>query len=123
PVGSGCVAFFFFQAEDGIRDRNVTGVQTCALPISAVVVLLMRRLRAPEPGWALGWLGLEATAHALIVRPSLALAHALARFDDQVVDRSLNALAGVVPVFARGAARVDYEGIDRGVEVIAGAVP
>src|SRR5437868_15386137 len=24
---------FFFQAEDGVRDRNVTGVQTCALPI------------------------------------------------------------------------------------------
>src|SRR6266704_4170663 len=29
------VFFFFFQAEDGIRDRNVTGVQTCALPIFA----------------------------------------------------------------------------------------
>src|SRR6266540_5311933 len=28
--------FFFFQAEDGIRDRDVTGVQTCALPISAL---------------------------------------------------------------------------------------
>src|SRR5699024_1622098 len=28
--------FFFFQAEDGIRDRNVTGVQTCALPISYI---------------------------------------------------------------------------------------
>src|SRR5699024_11344519 len=27
------VIFFFYQAEDGIRDRNVTGVQTCALPI------------------------------------------------------------------------------------------
>src|SRR5699024_12223475 len=27
------LCFFFFQAEDGIRDRNVTGVQTCALPI------------------------------------------------------------------------------------------
>src|SRR5699024_11618528 len=27
-------SFFFFQAEDGIRDRNVTGVQTCTLPIS-----------------------------------------------------------------------------------------
>src|SRR5437773_11343447 len=27
--------FFFFQAEDGIRDRDVTGVQTCALPIFA----------------------------------------------------------------------------------------
>src|SRR2546430_5820154 len=30
--------FFFFQAEDGIRDLTVTGVQTCALPISAVDV-------------------------------------------------------------------------------------
>src|SRR5699024_12349675 len=29
------VILFFFQAEDGIRDRNVTGVQTCALPISS----------------------------------------------------------------------------------------
>ena len=27
------VSFFFFQAEDGIRDVAVTGVQTCALPI------------------------------------------------------------------------------------------
>src|SRR5437762_4305394 len=34
---SGCWTtpdFFFFQAEDGIRDTSVTGVQTCALPIS-----------------------------------------------------------------------------------------
>src|SRR5690606_39525985 len=29
---------FFFQAEDGIRDFHVTGVQTCALPISEIVV-------------------------------------------------------------------------------------
>src|SRR5689334_15656500 len=29
-----CMCFFFFQAEDGIRDGTVTGVQTCALPIS-----------------------------------------------------------------------------------------
>src|SRR2546430_9765711 len=28
-----CSFFFFFQAEDGIRDLTVTGVQTCALPI------------------------------------------------------------------------------------------
>src|SRR5438093_4763780 len=28
--------FFFFQAEDGIRDWSVTGVQTCALPISVL---------------------------------------------------------------------------------------
>src|SRR5687767_15468928 len=29
---------FFFQAEDGIRDKLVTGVQTCALPISTLVL-------------------------------------------------------------------------------------
>src|SRR2546427_7036965 len=38
--------FFFFQAEDGIRDLTVTGVQTCALPISATA----GRRRAPGPG-------------------------------------------------------------------------
>src|SRR5207253_6445585 len=40
--------FFFFQAEDGIRDGHVTGVQTCALPIStrAGPVSFTR-----QPGW------------------------------------------------------------------------
>src|SRR6266704_5412198 len=33
------IMIFFFQAEDGIRDRNVTGVQTCALPISCCASL------------------------------------------------------------------------------------
>src|SRR5262249_58366972 len=32
-VFSKCISVFFFQAEDGIRDWSVTGVQTCALPI------------------------------------------------------------------------------------------
>src|SRR2546430_11402531 len=32
-VASWLLGFFFFQAEDGIRDLTVTGVQTCALPI------------------------------------------------------------------------------------------
>src|SRR5256885_11358874 len=32
-AADGRVSFFFFQAEDGIRDYKVTGVQTCALPI------------------------------------------------------------------------------------------
>src|SRR5256885_4489527 len=45
--------FFFFQAEDGIRDYKVTGVQTCALPISVfslVNALLIRPLpfKAPQ---------------------------------------------------------------------------
>src|SRR5206468_8323355 len=44
--------FFFFQAEDGIRDLIVTGVQTCALPISP------RRARRVRRGHrALGRLG------------------------------------------------------------------
>src|SRR3989441_6276543 len=39
--------FFFFQAEDGIRDKLVTGVQTCALPISGRGG--RERLQPPEP--------------------------------------------------------------------------
>src|SRR5207249_11101674 len=45
------VLFFFFQAEDGIRDRNVTGVQTCALPISAEQ---LRAALAKASGTAVG---------------------------------------------------------------------
>src|SRR6266496_6171163 len=39
--------FFFFQAEDGIRDLYVTGVQTCALPISAHGLIGLRALAWP----------------------------------------------------------------------------
>src|SRR2546425_12418928 len=39
------IVFFFFQAEDGIRDKLVTGVQTCALPISTV------GLHSRQSGW------------------------------------------------------------------------
>src|SRR2546430_10350970 len=35
--------FFFFQAEDGIRDLTVTGVQTCALPISKLALFFPHR--------------------------------------------------------------------------------
>src|SRR5256886_3822478 len=39
-------SFFFFQAEDGIRDLTVTGVQTCALPISSAISTPGPRSRA-----------------------------------------------------------------------------
>src|SRR2546430_12553182 len=39
---------FFFQAEDGIRDLTVTGVQTCALPISRPAFVPARRSPAPR---------------------------------------------------------------------------
>src|SRR5258707_2175778 len=40
--------FFFFQAEDGIRDIGVTGVQTCALPIYAAVTVPPRSSAVPS---------------------------------------------------------------------------
>src|SRR3712207_8766076 len=44
------VFFFFFQAEDGIRDIGVTGVQTCALPI------LDRGTLHPVEAWGFIWI-------------------------------------------------------------------
>src|SRR5437879_13869483 len=49
--------FFFFQAEDGIRDTSVTGVQTCALPIS-------RLGSAARLGGGSGKLGADLLQHA-----------------------------------------------------------
>src|SRR6266704_237363 len=52
-----CRANFVFQAEDGIRDRNVTGVQTCALPILGVggqghgLIRSSGRSPGPCPRW------------------------------------------------------------------------
>src|SRR2546430_8713578 len=42
--------FFFFQAEDGIRDLTVTGVQTCALPISLALPWREERVAARGNG-------------------------------------------------------------------------
>src|SRR5699024_2951586 len=39
----------FIQAEDGIRDRNVTGVQTCALPIMSLQIRSKNRLAPSSP--------------------------------------------------------------------------
>src|SRR5437870_10274969 len=47
-IGSVAVVyFFFFQAEDGIRDGHVTGVQTCALPIWRAYVRVVLVLDPP----------------------------------------------------------------------------
>src|SRR2546427_6391090 len=45
--------FFFFQAEDGIRDLTVTGVQTCALPICFQLATssLLSALRSTRPDY------------------------------------------------------------------------
>src|SRR4051794_41747846 len=48
--------FFFFQAEDGIRDGRVTGVQTCALPISWRTTHPIQR---DHYGRGIGWVVLQ----------------------------------------------------------------
>src|SRR5437773_5141286 len=70
--------FFFFQAEDGIRDRDVTGVQTCALPILLSAVFA---------------LALSARLHKLISEPILSLART-AREVSRKKDYSLKATKG-----------------------------
>src|SRR2546430_8547366 len=66
------VFFFFFQAEDGIRDLTVTGVQTCALPISlgATPQSILKMVLAKVGQWtivgsALGLFGSWACARLL----------------------------------------------------------
>src|SRR2546430_10513661 len=68
--------FFFFQAEDGIRDLTVTGVQTCALPIYArqrFSVLIERGRIADHENFRMIWnskIGLDAHATGAIgLRP------------------------------------------------------
>jgi NADH-quinone oxidoreductase subunit L len=56
--------------------------------------------RLPAPAWARSWLGLEAATHAVVVRPVLSLADALARFDDGALH------GGAVRQVATGARRL-----------------
>src|SRR2546430_6548302 len=65
--------FFFFQAEDGIRDLTVTGVQTCALPISNSLAAVRAGVRQIECtingiGERAGNASLEEVVVALAVR-------------------------------------------------------
>src|SRR5256884_4615122 len=64
------VLFFFFQAEDGIRDVAVTGVQTCALPIS----FGPRARRPASPATAVIW-----TFATIVVPSSVSLRPTFAR--------------------------------------------
>src|SRR2546426_8644904 len=59
-----CVSFFFFQAEDGIRDYKVTGVQTCALPIWILAAGM--NVQTPEPLVNHAWRNLVVQDFSLI---------------------------------------------------------
>src|SRR5438270_9150318 len=74
-----CHGFFFFQAEDGIRDLTVTGVQTCALPI----------LPASSGHSAFCWENSMVTARPVLDRtPSVPIVNPLSEFGRFVSDRT-----------------------------------
>src|SRR5258707_10510856 len=61
--------FFFFQAEDGIRDIGVTGVQTCALPIFCIFQLPEGVLKAILKRFVLDGIGVTVPASSQFARP------------------------------------------------------
>lgn len=87
--------------------------------IALVVLFLVWRWRAPEPGWARGWLDLRDAARMLVARPAMAAGQAAARFDDRVVDRGVERAAAATTALATRAGRVDDRRIDRVVELVA----
>lgn len=74
---------------------------------------------APAAGWLLRWLDLERGAHLLVIGPTLALAGALARFDDRVIDRAVQAAASGTRSLAHAAARIDDSAVDRAISAVA----
>src|SRR5260370_38721521 len=74
------VMFFFFQAEDGIRDSSVTGVQTCALPIWGNALAAQKRFDAAVASYEMAIARKPGYAAALI-NHGLAL-YELKRFDE-----------------------------------------
>lgn len=68
-----------------------------------------------------GWLGMEAAARALLVRPVLRLAAVLAAFDDRVLDRGVDGLARGTVRFAGGVDRGAEAAVDGAVEAVGAA--
>src|SRR6266513_5138557 len=82
--------FFFFQAEDGIRDRNVTGVQTCALPILGYRMSMLRELRSDSVGTERLKDSLAADSVAKAVLSTLKLDSALSTRDRGILARYID---------------------------------
>ncbi|HET9127168.1 MAG TPA: proton-conducting transporter membrane subunit [Propionibacteriaceae bacterium] len=89
--------------------------------VSVGVVVLAWRRPLPRPAWARDWLGLEATAHAVVVRPALGLARGLARADD-VLGAALDASGRGTLALASWASTADDRWVDGAVRGLAGGV-
>lgn len=85
--------------------------------VALIVLALVWRRYVPEPRWALDWLGLEKAATAIVVRPTIALAQALAYVDDRVLDRAVGGAAGAILAVARTLWTFDDRVLDGGVRV------
>ncbi|MEV8394468.1 MULTISPECIES: proton-conducting transporter membrane subunit [unclassified Streptomyces] len=90
-----------------------------ALALVASAAVWVRGPRAPGSRWWADWLGLEAAARLLLGRPVVRLAHALAAFDDHVLDRAVDGGARAVLRLARWTDRRVEGRVDGGVEGIA----
>ncbi|HET6293685.1 MAG TPA: proton-conducting transporter membrane subunit [Kribbella sp.] len=90
--------------------------------LALAVVCAAAWWKLPEPRWAANWLGLEAAATAIVVRPTLRLAQTLATFDDRVVDRAVTTTAAAVLRLARECAQFDQRVVDGAVEAFASQV-
>ncbi|WP_159943306.1 MULTISPECIES: proton-conducting transporter membrane subunit [unclassified Nocardiopsis] len=102
-------------ALSGLLVASVAGVTAWAV---------VRERTAPLPGRRLlaGWLGLEAVARALVVRPVVVLARALAAFDDRVVAGGVRGGVRAAASLSGGLAVLDDRVLARGVRSCAGLV-
>ncbi len=104
----------------GEEPVHPTPVELTSSAVVALAVLALAWWRPlPEPRWALGWLGLEQAAHLCVVRPTLGAAHALARFDDRVLDGAVEATSRACLRVAAWASRADDRRLDGAVESVA----
>jgi NADH-quinone oxidoreductase subunit L len=112
------------RALDGDQPIILPGVAELvgSAALALVVAAAVARWGVPEPRWATSWLGLQRAAQLLVVAPTLRAARVLARFDDNVVDKAVDATAIAVLRTARRAARTDTGGLDRAVEAVAARV-
>src|SRR5437763_17162424 len=105
------LCFFFFQAEDGIRDTSVTGVQTCALPIFNEPSAQERRLADNMHG-----------LHGTTTAAALAGANkTAARSEERRVGKECRTGGWAGEEKKKGENRVDDRGIDEGREVASGS--
>lgn len=115
PIGDGLRAILGAQAEPRPGVFELVGSAVLAL----VVLGLVAWKGLPRLSWAANWLGLERMTRVVVVDPVLLLSRRLARFDDALLDRTVDAVARVALRGARRLGRFDDHGLDAAVTATA----